>query len=230
MNNKSECTNLKEINLEWRSSVLLADGCDAITKGYIQVFGEPRVRLMCYFHVLHNLEKYFNVLPKQLRELKKDIGDLQTCPTQETFQKTTEWFFKKWNEPEVAALTTYFKNQWVKKNSLWFEGAAVGYPSSNNGLEATNGVIKRDHTLRTRLPVGQFLQSGSELLEKWSYARNPASVNCIPFAAVRSHSLAHWTAAYQWAGKNSKVLQVDDEGRTSLFYTMYFHVFWATNL
>jgi len=102
---------------------------------------------------------------------------------------------------------------------LWFERAAVDYPSSNNGLEATNGVIKRDHTLQTRLPVGQFLQSGSKLLEKWSYARNPASVNCIPFAAVRSHSLAHWTAAYQWAAKNSKVLQVDDEGRTSIFYT-----------
>jgi len=38
----------------------------------------------------------------------------------------------------------------------WFEGAAVVFPSANNGLEATNAVIKREHTLRERLPVGNF--------------------------------------------------------------------------
>ena len=60
---------------------------------------------------------------------------------------------------DVKKFSEYFDEQWLKKNSKWYEGAAaVKLPSTNNGLEATNRVIKAENTLRERrLPIGQFL-------------------------------------------------------------------------
>ena len=87
-------------------------------------------------------------------------------------------FLKKWKaiHPDFVK---YFREQWLSKNDLWFEGAAVGQPSSNNGLEFTNGVIKSEHTMRERLPVGQFLSTVLRIVLEWSETRNPESANCI---------------------------------------------------
>jgi len=44
--------------------MLLADGndADAKTAAFKQEFGTPDIRLMCYFHMLHNCEKYLKPL------------------------------------------------------------------------------------------------------------------------------------------------------------------------
>lgn len=44
--------------------ILLGDGSEAITLGFERVFGKPVVRLYCYFHILHNAEKYLKPLTK----------------------------------------------------------------------------------------------------------------------------------------------------------------------
>lgn len=98
--------------------------------------------------------------------------------------------------------------QWLQKNSNWYEGVAIGYSSTNNGLESTNAVIKTEHTLRERLPVGQFLNNVQSLLLKWSKDRNPESPNFKKFSEVVSVSLQQWTVAYQWAMTNEKVLYI----------------------
>ena len=101
-----------------------------------------------------------------------------------TFAKASSLFLKKWNKSKddrVLDLIKYFKTQWLEKYSMWYEGAAPQFPSTNNGLEATNAWIKRGHTLRERLPVGQFLNSATELVHTWSVQRNPGSVNCLHF-------------------------------------------------
>ncbi|CAF4494856.1 unnamed protein product, partial [Rotaria magnacalcarata] len=41
-------------------------------------------------------------------------------------------------------------------------------PSTNNALEATNNVIKKEHTLRERLPLSRFKVLAFEIVEKWS--------------------------------------------------------------
>ena len=39
------------------------------------------------------------------------------------------------------------RKEWIEsKHSGWYEGFAIGSPSTNNGLEASNRVIKDDHT------------------------------------------------------------------------------------
>ena len=68
----------------------------------------------------------------------------------------------------------------------WYESAAPGKPSTNNGLEGTNAVIKAEHTLREPLPVGQFLHSEMDVVETWSAKRNPTSINCVPLISMKT--------------------------------------------
>lgn len=68
---------IRKFHTDWTPTVLLADGADAITKGFTSVFGEPLVRLMCYFHVTENAEKYLKPLrDSTANQLKEDIRTL----------------------------------------------------------------------------------------------------------------------------------------------------------
>ena len=197
---------LHNFHPEWVPTVLLADGADAITKAFTSVFGEPLTRLMCYFHVTENIEKYLKPLCTRKcdlgKQVKEDIRILQLCQNEDMFLKATNLFLQKWKKNTDARLIdfmNYFEAQWLKKLPNWYEGAALDLPSSNNGLEGTNGVIKREHTVRARLPLSQFLSNVTDLLESWSRRRDPSSDGCTMFAEVRKVGLRDWTEAYQWA-------------------------------
>jgi hypothetical protein len=202
---------LHQMQLEWFPSLLLADASDAITAGFVAVFGPPTVRIQCFFHVLKNIETYLKPLPAAVRvSFKHDLHTLQSSQDANTFQKASRLFVKKWKKSEnqrTLDLIQYVETQWLEKNACWYEGAAVGYPSTNNGLESTNAVIKREHSLRERLPVGQFVNKVVHLVTQWSERRNPNSVNCIEFAEIPRISLQLWTVAYQWAAADKAILQ-----------------------
>ena len=181
---------LHNFDTTWRPSILLADAAEAITVGFTHVFGESRIRLVCFFHVLHNVEKYLKPLSKSGTglQLNKDIRALQACQDESTFEKAFNLFKKKWNrvkDRRVKDFVSYFEEQWFDKNWNWYEGAALGQPSTNNGIESTNAAIKRSHTLRERLPVGQFLNDLERLITKWSKSRDPNCVNYIPLVLVQ---------------------------------------------
>jgi hypothetical protein len=202
---------LRTYDLDWHPDVLLADASQAITAGYTQVFGAPVLRIMCYFHVLKNLETYLKPLPRYHQtNLKSDIRSLQVCWNADVFKKASSLFVKKWakeKDPRVKDFITYFTEQWLSKNCSWYEGFAVDYPTTNNGIEGTNAVMKAEHTLRERLPVGQFLNNLVDMVRKWSEIRNPDVVNCVPFHTTPPMSLRIWTDAYQWAALNVKALE-----------------------
>lgn len=90
--------------------------------------------------------------------VKEDIRDLQTAQDPDIFTVAANLFLKKWHQ-QCPNLISYFREQWLNKHRERYEGAAVGYPATNNGLEATNSWIKRGHTLRERLLVDQFLRN-----------------------------------------------------------------------
>ena len=71
----------------------------------------------------------------------------------------------------------YFNLQWVNNLNGWYEGYSPDYPSTNNALEATNNVIKKESTLRERLSLGQFFSTLTKMIESWSNERNPFHVN-----------------------------------------------------
>merc|ERR1719223_2020476 len=75
-----------------------------------------------------------------------------------------------------------FKSNHVEKNRNWYEGAALCRPSTNNGLEGTNGVIKRNFTNRDRLPVGRFIDMICQIVGSHSERHNERSSNFQKFA------------------------------------------------
>ena len=167
---------------------------------------------MLYFHVTQNAEKYLKPLSKSgvYKEMKEDIRLLQICAHEAMFTKATRLFLEKWRKNADSLITefiNYFEEQWIRKLPHWYEGAAPGFPSTNNGVEATNAILKRECTVRLRLPVGQFLHNITDLLESWSRRRDPASVNCTAYSNTPAISLPTWTAAYQWASGDHDVLE-----------------------
>ena len=90
----------------------------------------------------------------------EDITNIQVMPSTSSFNNAISLFFEKWEEHEVdvSKFLNHFKNEWVDKNNGWYEGFTDGRnPSTDNGLEAINGVIKKNHTLRERMSVSQYL-------------------------------------------------------------------------
>lgn len=209
---------------EWKPSILLADGSDAITKGFTTVFGVPNIRLMCYFHVKKDVDKdLHSVSDVNLRKLLKvDIDLLQSCQHENQFVQASKLFLKKWRKnssKQVQDFITHFEQEWLIKYPNWYEGAAVGLPSTNNGLESTNGVIKTEFTFRERKPVGEFLGCVTEMLNTWSQRRDPQSVNCVFFEETPTNSLSLWTKAYQWVAQKKEVLQRKSDDCIQYFVT-----------
>ena len=73
---------------------------------------------------------------------------------------------------DVNLFLIYFETNWIRQNSNWFEGAAPGYPSSNNALEGTNNDIKDSFTFRERLPMNEFLELLLKIVRKWAEDRD----------------------------------------------------------
>ena len=48
-----------------------------------------------------------------------------------------------------------------------YEDAAFSKPSTNNGYESMNAIIKRTYTLRNKLHLSAFLQKIEQMLKNW---------------------------------------------------------------
>ncbi|CAF5092259.1 unnamed protein product, partial [Rotaria sp. Silwood1] len=59
---------------------------------------------------------------------------------------------KKWSKTEPNFVEC-FQNEWLTTHDAWHEGVDHCTPSTDNALEATNNVIKKENTLRERLPL-----------------------------------------------------------------------------
>src|SRR5207237_10785201 len=93
------------------------------------------------------------------------------------------------------------------RHRLWYEGASPGNPSTNNSLEATNSTIKKQFTIRERVPVSQFIGIVMDkIIPSCSKDRNPAQVNTKLVATTQSIKLDLCTKAYQWATSDVKML------------------------
>ncbi|GBM65566.1 hypothetical protein AVEN_169848-1 [Araneus ventricosus] len=172
------------------------------------------------FHVVKNIDgKLCGIQDKD--EIRNDIECLHLCPDDETFNIVSELFLKKWkekNDVNITTFTEYCKSVWLTSNRYWYIGSRNYFPITNNGLEATNAVIKKEHTFRERLPVGQFLEVlENAIVKKWSNERDPVNPNYKPFYMKPQHSTKVWTEAYQWAKLEVKILE-EKNGNQSVFY------------
>jgi hypothetical protein len=72
---------------------------------------------------------------------------------------------KNWRAREED-FSEYFENEWLITLGTWYEGCNVFTPSANNALEATNRVIKDEHTFRERHTVSKFFRIANEIVNK----------------------------------------------------------------
>ncbi|CAF0968322.1 unnamed protein product [Brachionus calyciflorus] len=138
-NEKYPSLRLKAIyNYEFKPEILIADGAEAITNGFINAFNYKSIDefnlVMCWAHVHRAIDTRTKSIDESLRsQIRTDINLIQLSP-----------------------------------NNGWYEGFSVNIPSTDNGLESINGEIKLIHTLRTRLSVNAFLSNLENMLRHWS--------------------------------------------------------------
>lgn len=72
-------------------------------------------------------------------------------------------------------------------------------PSTNNGLESINNVIKKENTIRERLPLGKFNTVLMEMVAGWSLRYKNKH---IEFQYKPQIDLPLWTKSYQWVREN----------------------------
>lgn len=147
-----------------------------MTNAFEKVFGSNFKRIMCWAHAERAMKKkLLFIKDKELYEqLVKDLYSLQSSFSQSKFDIGYKLFREKWEKVEgmTKYFDDYFEDEWINSsNQGWFEGLAPGYPSTNNGLESTNNVIKTIHTLKERVPLSQFLERLKIILNRWSVDR-----------------------------------------------------------
>ena len=142
----------------------------------------------------------------------KDIYFLSVSFTPEDAEKAIALFLVKWEANENAVIknvTAHFKLQWTNNNvSNWTRGHCPNCVVNNNGLEATNHVIKVEVTQRKLLPVLTFFAEVSRWLMNQSTRRDPTNVNFIPFTSVHTISTGDWTEAYRWHKDTAKQVRI----------------------
>lgn len=155
------------LHREIKPQFLVADAAPAIRNGFIQSFGDPEKVIMCFFHVMHNvnLATFKNKANKD--PVKEDLRKMQALTEEKFFDIASKLFIKKWISKESSFLKT-FSVSFFRQNKNWFEGAALRIAKNNNGLESTNGKIKIHQTFWKKNPISSFKNRLLEIVEERS--------------------------------------------------------------
>ena len=195
---------IQKLNLEEiKPEVLIADGADAIRNAFRDVFGEKPMA-MCWAHMRRQVvKKIESMVDKEEKEdLVNAIEFLQLAQNERVFLKASNLFAKKWMKKQPSFIE-YFRNEWLTTHNEWYEGVGHFTPSTNNGLEAINNVIKKESTLRERLPLSRFKVLAFEIVEKWSKSYEQGLKQ---YSDKQTISLELWTSGYQWVKSHKSIL------------------------
>lgn len=151
-------------SVNFQPIILISDAANAIRNAFYKIFPDATTDIMCFAHVLRNVDKQQFKSKNNKKLIKEDIKLVQQAPDKKTFALMASLFCEKWKSIQ-ADFIEYFQKQWLGDHANWYEGAATYTPSTNNAQEAVNGVIKSKITLRQRLPMNQFLSKMMDLIE-----------------------------------------------------------------
>lgn len=198
-------------DIDFSPKILIADGSFAIRNAFENSFADILLMIMCYPHVLRNVRKRpLNNAKKNRTPIMHDIHLMHLAPSAQIFNGMAQLFLKKWAKEEKE-FCDYFEETWLGSRRNWYESASNYSPSHNNHVEGYNQAIKRDVTLRERLPLAQFTVAVIEMTRKLSenYAQNLRS-----FATEPIMPLSLWRNAASWAKSDvpqETINKCDDE-------------------
>lgn len=159
-------------------------------------------------------KKIQTLVPKELqKEILNDIDQLQLSQSPKMFDNVAKLFLEKWKDQEN--FITYFQKEWLEHHRNSYEGVRIFTPSTNNALEASNSVIKKENTLRERLPLSKFRTTVMDMVMSWS---NTYRTNSKVFQTSPTIDLPLWTDSYRWVKRNVYVMAV--EGVNCKLYTI----------
>lgn len=136
--------------------VLISDAAPAIRNAFYATLESAEQNVVCYIHVQRNISKRPYNSKSNKEQIMKDFLIIQTSASEIEFDRACDLFLKKWTaaEPEFCR---YFKSEWMQKGTKnWYNGYSPFVPAHNNAQEGFNLHLKRDHSLRERLPFNTF--------------------------------------------------------------------------
>ena len=148
----------------------------------------------------------------------------------ECFNTVLNLFKQKWEQSnDENARKVVFENYlsfWCRNEENptlinHFRGACVGHVTDNNGLEATNNVLKREYTLRELMPLLQFFHIVFKFVCDESKRLIPSGTNIKnykKFAEIPDLQTKDMTRAYNYSKNSSKVVK---EVNTQEFITIF---------
>ncbi|XP_055310883.1 uncharacterized protein LOC129573806, partial [Sitodiplosis mosellana] len=148
----------KATDKELRPKAVMGDGAAAISRAVQLSFEENVVRMMCFYHVMANVEKRSFNKGENKADIKDDIRTLRHSYDQATFDAGAKLFLKKWQKKEKDFLA-YFQEQYLKNLPNWYFGASkeasnAGVPGTNNATENFNKSMKQTQTNYERKVIG----------------------------------------------------------------------------
>ena len=165
---------------------LMADGAIAVSLSCREILPECK-RLMCWYHASKKMkDKLMGIKSLDTSvasQIFSDIHALQFgAPDEESFFILFALLRRKWSEEReytndvlkdrVSEFFLYVKKVWLSPDLRnWYEAANPMMLSTNNSLESSNNVFKRDYTGRKRLSMPHLVQKLKEMMEEAS--KNP---------------------------------------------------------
>ncbi|CAF1086868.1 unnamed protein product [Didymodactylos carnosus] len=94
---------------------------------------------MCWAHMIRKCREHRAMVPREKWSIvERDILTIQLSFGDHVFDKVTTLLLAKWRtDSDFAAFSDYFEKQWLNDLKFWYEGTALGVPSTNNGLESS---------------------------------------------------------------------------------------------
>jgi hypothetical protein len=102
----------------------------------------------CYFHMMKCMKErsYTNVDNKH--QFLTDLDSLSKSTSVKHFDCSTALFLGKYrihSDKSIVAATAYLEKVWlIDRNRGWHSGVVPGTVTTNNGLEVTNRIFKKD--------------------------------------------------------------------------------------
>lgn len=174
----------------YEPKVLIADAAPAITNGFGLIFTHQHEVVMCFAHVITNINK--QKFAKDMKEqIKADVRALHAAHSHMAYTNARILFEQKY-EKECPEFCNYMIKVWLDKN--WYEGVRHFTPSTNNALEGTNAILKRDYTFRERQKLEVFKHTLLETVSAMS-KRNSTEK---PFEEDVFINNEDWVSAQNW--------------------------------
>ncbi|RNA14103.1 hypothetical protein BpHYR1_024392 [Brachionus plicatilis] len=210
---------------EVEPGALVAEADPAIEQAFGKVFKNKFERVLSWPHVLKEIDSKLNIIKdNRVRKcIREDIVNVQLHAETYNFKSVVSQVLKKWQNYQLDSanlFVDYFRENWIEKNSCWFEAFAPQIAKTNNALDLIDALVKKENSFRKQLPAADFLDMVSEkLLKRWSSERSESHSGSLLFKSCVEPSMENWRSAWQWELlHNSLSISKKTSDTCSIFY------------